>query len=96
LFEKFEKEEEKYNRAKHTLIVGIILTSVGLPLTFVSLNQLQYIDPFYRNYSVIYSSIYGSVSLAGISITAVGAHKKEKYKPTVSVSPGEVNFSINF
>jgi hypothetical protein len=93
-----QKEEQKikykkYNRAKYALRTGIIMIGVGFPLAISFLNVgFVYDEPLFY----FISGAYGSVVLTGISIAAVGAYKKGKYKLSLSASPSEVKFSINF
>jgi hypothetical protein len=92
--------EEKYLKGKRRLKKGIILTSVGLGVSFLPF--LGFLEGGHDAYvGVMIAGILcwpagSGLTMAGIPITITGAKQTAKYKPSVAFAPNGIKFTMEF
>jgi len=97
------ENEDKYYSARNKLKLGVIMGGVSSSIflgsmitSFADRSSDVRSDIVVITLFTIWCSPPFVVSIPFTIVGAVRMHKYKKYKPTVSVSPSEVKFSINF
>lgn len=88
--------EERYLSGKRKLIVGTVLSTVGLGMTFMPFSFIDNDFDAFLISGVICWSIGAPMFWAGIPITIVGGVQMARYKPTIALAPNGMKFSMEF